>query len=140
MADDKILEELQPEQAVRLNAWKAGRKPNPNSKKKRERYGTDESLVGGKLQLRADPRVDLAERDDHAYKKFAEIVGGKEGLKELAAWSENPKAQKLFSVLDDERYKTYGIKALSKRCGMTLPELCNLFREKHFLEMYLTFF
>jgi hypothetical protein len=121
------------------NAWKAGRKKDPNSKKA-QRYGTDETLLGGKLQLKADAKVAVAERDDPAYTRFSEIVGGKEGLRELAAWSENPKAQKLFQILDDGRFKTYGIKALAKRCGMTLPELCNLFREKHFLEMYFTFF
>jgi hypothetical protein len=107
------------------NGWKAGRKPDE---------------TGGKLAIKSDPGLALAERDDPAYRKFSEIVGGKEGLRELAAWSENPKAQKLFQLIDDGRFKTYGIKALAKRCGMTLPELCNLFREKHFLDMYLTFF
>jgi len=119
------------------NAWKAGRKPDPSANK-RKRKGTDES--GGERAIFADNKMAIAERDDPAYTKFAEIVGGKEGLRELAAWSENPKAQKLFQLIDDGRYKTYGIKALAKRCGMTLPELCNLFREKHFLDMYLTFF
>lgn len=122
---------------VSPNAWKAGRKPDPNANK-RKRYGTDET--GGQYAIRADPGLELAERDDPAYIKFSEMVGGKEGLKELAAWSENPKAQKLFQLIDDGRFRTYGIKALAKRCGMTLPELCNLFREKHFLDMYFTFF
>jgi hypothetical protein len=125
------------EKKPRPNAWKAGRKPDPKANK-RKRTGTDET--GGSLAIKSDPGFELAERDDPAYTKFSEIVGGKEGLKELAAWSENPKAQKLFQLIDDGRYKTYGIKALAKRCGMTLPELCNLFREKHFLDMYFTFF
>lgn len=116
------------------NAWKAGRKPSKKSKVNRS------DNVGGKILVKADPKYEVAERDDPAYIKFAEIVGGKEGLKELAAWSENPKAQKLFQILDSDKYATYGIKALAKRCGMTLPELCNLFREKHFLETFITFF
>jgi hypothetical protein len=119
------------------NMWKAGRKIDPNANK-RKRTGTDET--GGSVAIKADPGLELAERDDPAYTRFAEVVGGKEGLKELAAWSENPKAQKLFQLIDDGRFRTYGIKALAKRCGMTLPELCNLYREKHFLDMYLTFF
>lgn len=116
------------------NAWKAGRKPSKTAKVNR---GDNE---GGALAIRADEKLMVPERDDPAYKKFSEMVGGKEGLKELASWSENPKAQKLISLLDDKKFETYGIKALAKRCGMTLPELCNLFREKHFLEVYLTFF
>jgi len=119
---------------ARPDAWKAGRKPGKNAKVNR---GDNQ---GGSLAIRADAQLDKPERDDPAYKTFADIVGGKEGLKELAAWSENPKAQKLFQILDDEKFQTYGIKALAKRCGMTLPELCNLFREKHFLVSYLTFF
>lgn len=111
-----------------------GRKPNIRSKVNRG------DTQGGAVSLRLDPMNTVAERDDPAFKKFSDFVGGKEGLKELAAWSENPKAQALLSLLDDARFKTYGIKALAKRCGMTLPELCNLFREKKFLEMYLTFF
>lgn len=130
-------EEVTPPKRVHPNGWKAGRKPDPKANK-RKRTGTDET--GGTVAIRADPKLDIAERDDPAYTKFAEMVGGKEGLKELAAWSENPKAQKLFQLIDDGRFKTYGIKALAKRCGMTLPELCNLFREKHFLDMYFTFF
>lgn len=136
MSDTKSPEEPVQEESkpIRPNAWKAGRKPAKTSKVNR---GDNE---GGKNLVKADPQYALAERDDPAYTTFAAIVGGKEGLKELAAWSENPKAQKLFQILDDEKYKTYGIKALAKRCGMTLPELCNLFREKHFLVTYLTFF
>lgn len=132
-------EEVKPKEKRpgRPNAWKAGRKPDPKANK-RKRYGTDET--GGQIAIKSDPGFELAERDDPAYTRFSEIVGGKEGLKELAAWSENPKAQKLFKLIDDGQYKTYGIKALAKRCGMTLPELCNLFREKHFLDMYFTFF
>lgn len=118
----------------RPNAWKAGRKPGKNSKVNRA------DNEGGKLMVKADSQLAVPERDDPAYKTFAEIVGGKEGLKELASWSENPKAQKLFQILDDGQFANYGIKALAKRCGMTLPELCNLFREKHFLISYLTFF
>src|SRR4051812_4030631 len=138
-AEGPVLEQEQPakKKVVKPNGWKAGRKPDPNSNK-RKRYGTDE--FGGQLAIKSDPGLALAERDDPAYTKFAEIVGGKEGLRELTAWSENPKAQKLFQLIDDGRFKTYGIKALAKRCGMTLPELCNLFREKHFLDTYLTFF
>ena len=119
------------------NAWKAGRKPDPKGKRS-QRSGTDN--VGGEVAIRADSKLAVPERDDPAYLKFAEIVGGKEGLREIASWSENPKAQKLFQLLDDGRYQTYGIKALAKRVGMTLPELCNLFREKHFMETFLTFF
>lgn len=118
----------------RPNGWKAGRKPSKNSKVNRS------DNEGGKNLIKADPQYALAERDDPAYKTFADFVGGKEGLHELAAWSENPKAQKLFQLLDDNKFKTYGIKALAKRCGMTLPELCNLFRERGFLISYLTFF
>ncbi len=116
------------------NAWKAGRKPSKTSKVNR---GDNE---GGKLAIRADAQLDKPERDDSAYKTFAEFVGGKEGLADLASWSENPKAKKLLEIIDNGQYSTYGIKALAKRCGMTLPELCNLFREKHFLISYLTFF
>lgn len=119
------------------NAWRAGRKPSKDSGLAK-RQGSD--YVGGEVAIKADTMLEVAEANDPAYKRFSEIVGGREGLKELAAWSENPKAQKLFQLIDDGRYKTYGIKALAKRCGMTLPELCNLFREKHFLDMYLTFF
>lgn len=122
------------ESPKRPNAWKAGRKPSKTSKVNRG------DNIGGKLAIRADAQLDKPERDDPAYKTFADIVGGKEGLLELASWSDNPKAQKLFQLLDDNAYSTYGIKALAKRCGMTLPELCNLFREKHFLISYLTFF
>lgn len=124
----------EPKEVVRPNAWKAGRKPSKTSKVNRS------DNEGGKNLIKADPKHALAERDDPAYKTFAAIVGGREGLLELASWSENPKAQKLFQLLDDEKYKSYGIKALAKRCGITLPELCNLFREKHFLLSYLTFF
>jgi hypothetical protein len=117
--------------------WKAGRKPKQDSYSSKLR-GSD--YVGGMLAIRDDAKLDVAERDDPAYKKFSEMVGGKDGLREMAAWSENPKAQKLLELIDDNRFKTYGIKALAKRCGMTLPELCNLFRERYFLEMYLKFF
>ena len=120
---------------LRHNAWRAGRKPG--SKNSKVNKGDN---VGGQVAVKADSRLDVPERDDPAYKKFAEMVGGKEGLLELASWSENPKAKKLCEVLDSDKYKNYGIKALARRCGMTLPELCNLFREKHFLETFITFF
>jgi hypothetical protein len=123
-----------PSSSPRPNGWKAGRKPSKGSKVNRG------DNLGGSLTIRADSQLDKPERDDPAYKTFAEFVKGKEGLQDLASWSENPKAQKLFQLLDDDRYKTYGIKALAKRCGMTLPELCQLFREKTFLVGYLTFF
>jgi hypothetical protein len=121
----------------RPNAWKAGRKPDPKGKRS-QRKGTDN--VGGEVAIRADSKLAVPERDDPAYTEFSAIVGGKEGLRELASWSDNLKAQKLFQLLDDGRYQTYGIKALAKRVGMTLPELCNLFREKYFMVTFLTFF
>lgn len=120
---------------LRPNAWHAGRKPG--SKNSKVNRGDNE---GGALSVKADSRLASPERDDPAYKKFSEMVGGKEGLLELASWSENPKAKKLCETLDSDKYKNYGIKALARRCGMTLPELCNLFREKHFLETFITFF
>jgi hypothetical protein len=120
---------------LRHNAWRAGRKAG--SKSSRINKSDNE---GGKIAVKADSRLSVPERDDPAYKKFSEMVGGKEGLLELASWSENPKAKKLCEVLDSDKYKNYGIKALARRCGMTLPELCNLFREKHFLETFITFF
>lgn len=119
------------------NAWKAGRKPNPNSTRSNQR-GSDRH--GGKLAIRADPKIDALASDDRAYKKFSELVGGVQGLADIASYSDNPKAAKFLELVDDPRYRTYGIKALAKRCGMTLPELCNLFREKHFIETYLEFF
>lgn len=130
----EVLETAEDTKPVRPNGWKAGRKPGPKSKVNRS------DNEGGKNLIKSDPKWDIAERDDPAYKTFAEWAGGKEGLHELASWSSNVKAQKLFQLLDDDKYKTYGIKALAKRCGMTLPELCNLFREKSFLIGYLTFF
>lgn len=123
-----------PEEPSKPNAWKAGRPPSKTSKVNR---GDNQ---GGQLAIRADAQLAVPERDDPAYTKFSELVGGKAGLRELASWSENPKAAKLCQVMDGDLYKTYGIKALAKRCGMTLPELCNLFREKHFLETFITFF
>jgi len=120
---------------ARPNAWKAGRKPG--SKNSKVNAGDN---YGGSLAIKADDRLMTPERDDPAYTKFSELVGGKEGLKELASWSENQKAKKLFEMLDSGKYQHYGIKALARRAGMTLPELCNLFREKHFLETFITFF
>lgn len=120
---------------ARPNAWRAGRKPGSKNSKvnKGDNYG-------GQVAVKADRLLMTPERDDPAYTKFSELVGGKAGLLELASWSENPKAKKLVEVMDADKYKNYGIKALARRCGMTLPELCNLFREKHFLETFITFF
>lgn len=116
-------------------AWKAGRKPGGKNSKVNK-----SDNQGGMRAIKADSMLMVPQRDDPAYEKFSDMVGGKEGLLELASWSENPKAQKLCEALSSGKYQNYGIKALSRRCGMTLPELCNLFREKHFMEVFITFF
>lgn len=123
-----------PKPYVKPNAWRGGRKPSSLLSQVNAEDNGDE------LSVTADNRIMTPERDDPAYTKFAQLVGGKEGLAELISWSENPKARKLLEFLESDKYKTYGIKALARRCGMTLPELCNLFREKHFLEAFITFF
>lgn len=118
--------------------WRSGAKKDPKSGKSLRR-NSDHN--GGTLDVRQDPLWKKQERRDIAYAKFARKVGGVKGLKELASYAQdNPKVGKLLELIDDPRYRTYGIKALSKRCGLTLPELINLFRTKHFAELFMEFF
>jgi hypothetical protein len=121
-----------------MGNWKSGGKRNPESNIS---LTTNSDQHGGRYDVRKDPMWKTQEKDDSAYKRFATRVQGRKGLKELASYSsDNPKVAKLLDLIDDPRFRSYGIKALSKRVGMTLPELINLFRNKHFMEMFIEFF
>lgn len=116
--------------------WRSGRKVDPNSKTSLTRGDG----AGGKGLVRADRNWATKEVRDPAYVRFAKRVGGRAGLRELASYSTNPKAIQLMELLEKPEFKSYGIKALARRVGMTLPELCDLFRNKHFMETFIEFF
>lgn len=121
-----------------MGNWKSGRKKDPTSKSALTRQG-DES--GGNYIVRQDPMWATQEKDDAAFQRFGQQIQGRKGLKALASYSaENPKVAKLLELIDDPRYRTYGIKALARRVGLGYPELVNLFRNKKFSLMFMEFF
>lgn len=80
------------------------------------------------------------ERKDPSYRDLVKRIGGREGLREMVALSNNPKAKALLEVIDDPAFKTYGVKKLASQVGLTRYEIYELSRNKHFQEALLTAF
>lgn len=68
----------------------------------------------------------IPQRKDPVYKQFIQEIGGRAGLRQLALASENPKALELVALLDDETYKSYGVKKLLQAASMTFAQALQL--------------
>lgn len=78
----------------------------------------------------SDKSEKLPVRKDPVYKQFIREIGGRTGLRSIALASSNPKAIELLALLDDESYKTWGVKKLLQRADISFSEAIQLRDER----------